>query len=629
MNRPQLSIRMTLLIIVGVLNILIAVLVGTGVYKSWGHFKQVQSLKQAALTVNALYDVNKNLSLERASSLSVVYGQPEQVELLQQDLMRNRRAVDVAWDFAMVSLKNNNSAALSHIKDKYQKLIQQRTQIDLLISAPLQQRDFNEVNHIFDDIRVLVQGIQNFILFYARGYYNIDAAIGRQLMFKYFVWELAEYSGEEYSVIGKMIADDRYPTKEQEAQLLSLRGHIQYGWEILRKFSVNDELAEDIVPFLEEAQTQYFFTFDQTKDLFYGEHTADEKASYPISIELWLGMAGQAVDSLLTLQDQILKSINQQVSAIEARATREIIISVFIFLCALILSLYCWSIIVFRVARPINTMVNALYKATQENVFEMPQIFYRHDEIGKLARVLEAFQLNAQKMKQSNEELERFAFIAAHDLKSPLRAVDNISQWLEEDLADILPEASRKHLEEMRKRVRLMDKLLDDTLEYARINTKMEISGNEFVSGQVIMDEINTLLAPPTGFTISVSDRFSKIYLKKFPIQQVLYNLINNAIKHHDKDCGMVNVDLQDNTSEYVFFIQDDGPGIDPMYHQKIFEMFQTLQTRDKSKGRGMGLAMARKIVITQGGNITVESEPGKGALFRFTWPKSTLDEGS
>jgi signal transduction histidine kinase len=377
---------------------------------------------------------------------------------------------------------------------------------------------------------------------------------------------------------------------------------------------------------MEEAQTQYFFTFDQTKDLFYGNHSENEKASYPISIELWLGMAGQAVDSLLTLQDEILKSIKQQVSVIESRATQEIIVSIFIFLCAIVISLYCWSIIAFRVAHPINTMVNALYKATQEDVFEMPKIFYRHDEIGKLARVLETFQLNALKMKQSNEELERFAFIAAHDLKSPLRAVDNISQWLEEDLADILPERSRKHIEEMRKRVRLMDKLLDDTLEYARINAKMEITSNEFVSGQIIMDEIITLLAPPAGFTVSVSDRFSEIRLKKFPIQQVLYNLINNAIKHHDKEHGIVNVDLQENDTEYVIFIQDDGPGIDPMYHQKVFEMFQTLQSREKSKGRGMGLAMARKIVITQGGNITLESELGNGALFRFTWPKSTPD---
>src|SRR4051812_20965859 len=111
MKSPQLTIRMTLLIIVGVLNILIAVLVGNGVYKSWHHFKQVQSLKESAFTINALYDVNRNLSLERASSLSVAYAQPEYIELLQQDLMRNRRAVDLSLNLALASLTNNNSAA--------------------------------------------------------------------------------------------------------------------------------------------------------------------------------------------------------------------------------------------------------------------------------------------------------------------------------------------------------------------------------------------------------------------------------------------------------------------------------------------------------------------------------------
>jgi len=77
-----------------------------------------------------------------------------------------------------------------------------------------------------------------------------------------------------------------------------------------------------------------------------------------------------------------------------------------------------------------------------------------------------------------------------------------------------------------------------------------------------------------------------------------------------------------ENPSEFVFSVQDDGPGIDPKFHQKIFEMFQTLQPREKSKGRGMGLAMVRKIVIAKGGTINLESAIGEGALFRFTWPK-------
>ena len=110
--------------------------------------------------------------------------------------------------------------------------------------------------------------------------------------------------------------------------------------------------------------------------------------------------------------------------------------------------------------------------------------------------------------------------------------------------------------------------------------------------------------------------------LQKLPLQQVLFNLINNAVKHHDKTQGKVVVDAVENANEFVFSVCDDGPGIDPQFHHKIFEMFQTLQTREKSKGRGMGLALVRKIIIANGGTISLKSALGEGTLFRFTWPK-------
>lgn len=629
MKKPHLSIRTILLLIVGVLNILIAMLVGSGVYGSWENYKQAQRLKFGASVIDALYSATKSWSLERASSLSILYALPESVESMQQDLIRNRRDADNALQLALTNLEKNSAnthISTVGIQDKHQGLLKQRIAIDLALTLPIAQRDPMIASQYFDLSSSLITETQNFILVYSRDYQRIDATIGQQMTFKYFVWELAEYSGEEYAIIGQMIAENKRPTPEQQQQLVSLRGHIEYGWEILRKFSTNNELAEQLLPFMEEAYTHYFFTFDQTNDLFYSASPLSTEASYPISAEMWLGMSAQAVESLLVLQDEILKETKLRVDLIEDNARQEIIISVLIFLCALILSLYCWSIIVFRIARPVNAMVNALYKATKDHIFEMPKIHHHNDEVGKLAKVLEVFQHNAYKMQQSNEELERFAYIAAHDLKTPLRAVDTISQWLEEDLADLLPEKSKQHMAELRRRVKFMDKLLDDTLEYARIDSKMELKTAEIVSGKQLIEEIATLLNPPSGFNLKVGDQLSQINVKKFPLQQILYNLINNAIKHHDKECGAVDINVEENESEYVFYVRDDGPGIDPRYHQKIFEMFQTLQPRDKSKGRGMGLAIVRKIIATHGGTITIESAAGKGATFRFTWTKSELD---
>lgn len=627
MKKPQLTIRTTLLIIIGILNILIAALVATNTYRVWGNFKQAKLLSQDSNIIDAFYDANKNLSLERGMSFSILYVGSETAEFLQEDLAKSRKGADAALEKALGSLTaTKHEAAKLEIEKKYEVLKNWRIALDQALDQPLENRDYQVTDQIFKSSISLVSTIQNFILVSSRSYQGIQAAISRQMMFKYFVWELAENEGKEYALIGRMIAENKYPLPEQQEQLMLLRGRIKYGWEILHKFSISEALAENLLPFMKEAETQYFLTFDQISGLFYGPQAHAADASYPITIEMWLGMASQAVDSLLLLQDSVLNETKNNVHLIEADARKEIFASIFIFICALALSLYCGSLIVFRIARPINAMVDTLFKATREEVYEMPKISYRHDEIGKLAQVLEVFQDNTRKIKQSNEELERFAYIAAHDLKSPLRAVDNISQWLEEDLGDILPEKDKKYMEELRRRIRHMDKLLDDTLEYARIGAKMEPQSDETITGETLIKEIVELLEFPKMFSVKIGTQLSKFQLHKLPLQQVFYNLINNALKHHDKPNGTIEVDGFDGKTEYIFTVRDDGPGIERQYHQKIFEMFQTLQPRDKSKGRGMGLAMVRRIVTTHGGDITIESEPGKGTLFRFTWPKPHME---
>lgn len=629
MKKPTPSIRTILLLIVGALNILIAVLVGNGVYESWENYKEAQRLKLGASAIDALYGATKSWSLERASSLSILYALPESLESMHQDLLKNRLDADNALQLAMANLAKNDVSTAANAKSinkHYQHLLLQRAAIDAALTLPIAQRDTNIADEYFNVSTALIVSTQNFILVYSRAYQRIDATIGQQMTFKYFVWELAEHSGEEYAIVGQMIAENKQPTPEQQKKLVSLRGNIEYGWDILRKFSKNNDLAEQLLPLMEEAYTHYFFTFDQINDLFYSGAPLSAEAAYPISAEMWLGMSAQAVESLLLLQDEILKETQLRVNRIEDNAKQEISLSTAIFLFALILSLYCWSIIVFRITRPVNAMVNALYTATKDNTFEMPKIHHNNDEIGKLAKVLEVFQSNAHKMQQSNEALERFAYIAAHDLKTPLRAVDTISQWLEEDLDELLPEKSKQHMEELRRRVKFMDKLLDDTLEYARIDATMESKPTEIVSGAQLIDEITALLNPPDGFTINVSEPLAQRSLTKFPLQQILYNLVNNAIKHHDKEYGTVDIYMEENASGYIFSVRDDGPGIDPRYHHKIFEMFQTLQPRDKSKGRGIGLAIVRKIIATNGGTITIESDIGKGTIFRFTWTKSELE---
>jgi signal transduction histidine kinase len=111
------------------------------------------------------------------------------------------------------------------------------------------------------------------------------------------------------------------------------------------------------------------------------------------------------------------------------------------------------------------------------------------------------------------------------------------------------------------------------------------------------------------------------------PLQQILMNLIGNAIKHHDKKKGHIEVAVEDNGDGYTFTVRDDGPGIPAQFHDQVFKMFQTLKPRDQVEGSGMGLAMVRKYVQVSGGTITVESAEGQGSTFRFTWPKHQENE--
>lgn len=226
-------------------------------------------------------------------------------------------------------------------------------------------------------------------------------------------------------------------------------------------------------------------------------------------------------------------------------------------------------------------------------------------------------------LKQSNEELERFAFICSHDLKSPLRAIDNIAKWIDEDLNAHLQGDSRRHMDELHKRVRRMERLLDDTLEYARIGSLRHEYTPEIINGKTLINDVLALAVPPEGFKVEISPALAGIHVPRMPLQQIFYNLINNAFKHHGGTDGRVMIGVIDAGPQYIFSVKDNGPGIAPEYHQKIFEMFQTLKSRDKTEGSGMGLAFVKKILVSYGGTIEVESKAGAGATFLFTWLKS------
>jgi signal transduction histidine kinase len=224
-------------------------------------------------------------------------------------------------------------------------------------------------------------------------------------------------------------------------------------------------------------------------------------------------------------------------------------------------------------------------------------------------------------LETANKELEEFAFVASHDLKAPLRVIDNAAQWLEEDLQPHFTDETRESMNLLRQRVGRMDKLLDDLLEYARIGRKTDARYAEIVAGDALMDNVVGLLSIK-GFSVRISRDFAAIRVPRMPLQQILLNLIGNAIKHHDQKKGCIDVTVEESGAHYTFTVSDDGPGIAPQFHDQIFKMFQTLRPRDRVEGSGMGLAMVRKHVEVFGGALQLESAEGQGSTFRLTWPK-------
>lgn len=229
----------------------------------------------------------------------------------------------------------------------------------------------------------------------------------------------------------------------------------------------------------------------------------------------------------------------------------------------------------------------------------------------------------ARTLRKRNQELDQFAYVVSHDLKAPLRAIANLSEWLEEDLSEKLTPDTQRQMELLRGRVHRMEALITGLLQYSRVGRIEE--EQQIVDVAVLLQEVVDSLAPGPGFMIEIDPGMPTLETERLLLQQVFANLINNGIKHHDRQPedppGQIRISVQKQAEFYQFAVADDGPGIAPQYHEKVFVIFQTLEARDKTESTGIGLSLVRKIVESQGGKIWINSHEGQGTCFYFQWP--------
>lgn len=244
--------------------------------------------------------------------------------------------------------------------------------------------------------------------------------------------------------------------------------------------------------------------------------------------------------------------------------------------------------------------------------------FQLQEQAKKLSQLNDYLTNSTSELAQRNEELDRFVYVVSHDLKAPLRAISNLTQWITEDLSGQLPEENQSQLVLLFQRVQRLELLIDGLLEYSRVG-RGKVSTESVDVGQLLCEIVDSLVVPDT-FVIEFPRKMPTLVTKRLLLNQVFSNLISNAIKHHNRPDGRVEISVTQRDDYYEFAVIDDGPGIATENHERIFGIFQTLTSRDKRENTGIGLSIVKKIIETEGGEIFIESQLGKGATFRFTW---------
>lgn len=241
----------------------------------------------------------------------------------------------------------------------------------------------------------------------------------------------------------------------------------------------------------------------------------------------------------------------------------------------------------------------------------------RANELAQLAEVLAETNTD---LSAKNRELSQFAYVASHDLKAPLRAISNLSAWIEEDLGLHVSPDTQEQFKLMRGRVQRMEALITGLLEYSRVGGTDEMP--EAVSTHNLLQDVIRSVPIPENFEVIIDPNMPTFVARRLRLSQVFINLISNAVKHHDRSDGTVKISVRALDQFYEFAVIDDGPGIAPAYHSKVFTIFQTLQPRDKAENTGVGLSIVKKMVEIEGGTVQIHSGVSQGSTFFFTWPK-------
>lgn len=267
-----------------------------------------------------------------------------------------------------------------------------------------------------------------------------------------------------------------------------------------------------------------------------------------------------------------------------------------------------------------------LYDANKEPVRmigAMQDLTERKNHENTLQKLNASLEKRAKELAESNAELERFAYVASHDLQEPLRMVTSFLQLLEKRYHDKLDKKAHEYIAYAVDGADRMKKLILDLLEYSRVNSskleKEDVSLKDVVKD--LKSTYKSILAETNG--VIKSGELPVVRGNKTQLMQLFQNIVGNAFKYRSENPPVIEIAYEEENNHYKFSISDNGIGIDPKFFTKIFVIFQRLHNREQYSGTGIGLAICKKIIEKHGGRIWVTSVPNKGSTFYFTIPKS------
>lgn len=226
---------------------------------------------------------------------------------------------------------------------------------------------------------------------------------------------------------------------------------------------------------------------------------------------------------------------------------------------------------------------------------------------------------------QANANLDEFTYIASHDLRTPLRGISDLLEWIYEDLPPAaMNDSITKNFDRARQRIARTERMIEDLLLYARASAREYRT--ELTSPRRLIEEILELTPVPPGFTVSIDATDQNFTTHKTPLQTGLRNLLDNAIRHHGGQSGRISFTVREEGRYFIFTVDDDGASIPESSRDKIFKLFH--RASGTSAGHGIGLSVTRRMITGHGGTLVLEAEsPLGGACFSIFWPRFEMKE--